>query len=100
MVLRNICFKENENEMLKFYSILIFFWVLFILFLGIQPANQQDLKPVLAEIIPQEILKEKLPHFEINYQGTIRSTENLLELIHFFLRKTAHFFSMGSYLYW
>lgn len=95
MLLRNSCYRENENQLFLYFSILIFFWAFLLLFAGMQPAEQQDLRPVLADLIPEEFFLERIPHFTINYQGIVRSTENPLELIHFLVRKAAHFIFYG-----
>jgi len=67
-------------------------WILVIFTFSSQPYSKQDVRPWLKQQIPEKIVKEKLGHVKVHYDGSEISiqTKGVQGFIEFFIRKAAH----------
>jgi VanZ family protein len=68
-----------------------------IFYFSSQPYHQQDLRPKLHELLPEQRIIEQFSSVEFNYAGETVSIKHLgvPGFVEFFIRKGAHFF-----IYW
>jgi VanZ family protein len=65
-------------------------WMSLIYLKSNEPYQAQDIRPFLADWIPQSFLDRWLPHTEFYYSGALLTWKEPYILIEFFFRKSAH----------
>jgi VanZ family protein len=65
-------------------------WMLLIYLKSNEPYHAQDIKPFLANWIPQSFLDRWLPHMEFYYSGALLTWKEPYILLEFIFRKSAH----------
>lgn len=72
------------------WTILAVAWMVFIFYKSNQPYVEQDLKPFLADLIPESTLSTFTPTIEFSYDGYVVSGKSPYDFFEFFIRKIAH----------
>lgn len=72
------------------WTILALAWMAFIFYKSHQPYTEQDLKPFLANLIPESTLTTFTPAIEFSYDGYVVSGKSPYDFFEFFIRKIAH----------
>lgn len=72
------------------WTVLALAWMVFIFIKSNQPYTEQDLKPFLADLIPESTLSTLTPTIEFSYDGYLVSGKSPYDFFEFFIRKIAH----------
>lgn len=83
--------KNNTNKIRSYVWLgLTVVWMVFIYYKSSQPYQEQDMRPLLAEWIPQSFVDNWLPHLEFTYDGGLVTWTKPYDFIEFMIRKCAH----------
>jgi len=83
MVLRN-------RRSFMIWLILTVLWMGFIFYKSAEPYQEQDIRPMLAEWIPQSVVDQWMPHIEFTYDGGLVTWKEPYDFIEFIIRKGGH----------
>lgn len=72
------------------YLLLLLGWMTLIYIKSSEPYRDQDMRPLLADWIPQSALNQWLPKLEFSYSGQWLSWTEPYVLLEFIVRKCAH----------
>ncbi|WP_051620935.1 VanZ family protein [Paenibacillus sp. UNC451MF] len=72
------------------WLILSCFWIVLIFVKSAQTYAEQDIRPLLAEWLPLDLLNRWLPHIEFYYDGGLVTWTKPYDFIEFIIRKGGH----------
>ncbi|WP_158630188.1 VanZ family protein [Cohnella sp. AR92] len=76
--------------------IILIGWLFMIFGFSSQPYQQQDIKPELKKLIPENVAERVVPDISFRYHnGIVSGKDNPYGFIEFFIRKGAHMFEYG-----
>lgn len=78
-----------RNKKALFWFLITLLWMAFIFYKSSQPYTVQDIRPSLANWIPQW-LADGLPLMEFHYDGQLITSTQPYDFIEFMIRKAAH----------
>ena len=65
-------------------------WMIFIFMKSAEPYTEQDLRPLLASVIPEDVVHDWIPRLSFYYDGGLVTWTKPYDFVEFFIRKGAH----------